>query len=247
MNTLEEFQQSFGPLMASRDVQQVLRFRTPEGLRAARSHGRLNLEMFRVKGRRGVFARTPDVVRLVEGLVGIQGNAGHVDQVAKARRGCIVMGMNTEPKPTPPTLSAHSAAGAPADLTEFEAELQKWNDNPEDVYLENEVHAHFERANYTSYPPASRDGLHMFNRVMDWKGAEEAQESSAIGAVIGGVAAAGFGAALRALSLALNVNEHSIAEVLEDYTEGGETLPMGMEEFARRLTEADDKRKHRVL
>jgi len=235
--------------MASRDVQQVLRFRTPEGLRAARNRGRLDLETFRVKGRRGVFARTADVVRLIGDLAGIQGATGPADQIAKARRGCIVVGMKTEPNPTPSTStsSALAAAGAPADLTEFEAELQKWNDNPEDVYLENEVHAHFERANYTNHPPASRDGLRMFNRVMDWKGAEEAQESSAIGAVIGGVAAAGFGAALRALSLALNVNEHSIAEVLEDYTEGGETLPMGMEEFARRLTEAGDNRKNRVL
>lgn len=66
MSAIEFSLQSFGPLMASRDVQQVLRFRTPEGLRAARCRGRLNLEMFRLPGRRGLFARTADVVRLIE-------------------------------------------------------------------------------------------------------------------------------------------------------------------------------------
>lgn len=155
--------------------------------------------------------------------------------------------MNTETKASPSNSAAHAGAGATADLTMFEAELQKWNENSEDVCLENEVHAHFERANYTSYLPASRDGLRMLNKVMDWKGAEEAQDSSAIGVVVGGIAAAGFWAALHALSVALNVNEHSLAEVLEEYTEGGQTNPIGIEEFARRLKEAEDNSKNRSL
>jgi hypothetical protein len=66
MSALEFLHQSFGPIMASRDVQQVLRFRTPEALRAARNRGRLKLEMFRLPGRRGLFARTADVLRLIE-------------------------------------------------------------------------------------------------------------------------------------------------------------------------------------
>lgn len=55
----------FGPLMCSKDVQQALRFGTAEGLRAARSRGRLPLAMFRLPGRRGLFARTSDVAALI--------------------------------------------------------------------------------------------------------------------------------------------------------------------------------------
>lgn len=52
--------------MHARDVQEVLRYPTADALRAARSRGRLTLEMFRVPGRRGLFARTEDVARLLE-------------------------------------------------------------------------------------------------------------------------------------------------------------------------------------
>lgn len=55
----------YGPLMCSRDVQQTLRFRTAEGFRAARSRGRLPLVMFRLPGRKGLFARTSDVAQLI--------------------------------------------------------------------------------------------------------------------------------------------------------------------------------------
>lgn len=55
----------YGPLMCSRDVQHALRFRTAEGFRAARSRGRLPLAMFRLPGRRGLFAKTSDVVKLI--------------------------------------------------------------------------------------------------------------------------------------------------------------------------------------
>lgn len=55
----------FGPLMCSKDVQQALRFKTPEGFRAARTRGRLPLTMFRLPGRRGLFAKTSDVAELI--------------------------------------------------------------------------------------------------------------------------------------------------------------------------------------
>lgn len=52
--------------MHSRDVQVTLRFRTPDALRVARHRGRLNLEMFPMPGRRGLFARTEDVAMLLK-------------------------------------------------------------------------------------------------------------------------------------------------------------------------------------
>ena len=52
--------------MDSRDVQLTLRFRTPDALRLARKRGRLDLRMFAMPGRRGLFARTEDVALLLE-------------------------------------------------------------------------------------------------------------------------------------------------------------------------------------
>lgn len=52
--------------MSSRDVQQALRYRTADGFRAARSRGRLGLEMFALPRRRGLFAWTQDVALLLE-------------------------------------------------------------------------------------------------------------------------------------------------------------------------------------
>lgn len=47
-------------------MQQVLRFSTPEGLRAARHRSRLVLDMFKLPGRKGFFANTADVANLIE-------------------------------------------------------------------------------------------------------------------------------------------------------------------------------------
>lgn len=62
----QELTNKYGPLMSSRDVQQVLRFSTPEGLRAARHRSRLVLDMFKLPGRKGLFANTADVAKLIE-------------------------------------------------------------------------------------------------------------------------------------------------------------------------------------
>lgn len=62
--------QVFGPLMDSRDVQVALRYRSPDALRVARKQGRLELEMFPLPGRRGLFARTEDVAKLLEKAFG---------------------------------------------------------------------------------------------------------------------------------------------------------------------------------
>lgn len=66
MNSQDLLQNIYGPLMHSRDVQQALRFRTADGFRAARSRGRLVLDMFTLPRRRGLFAKTEDVARLLE-------------------------------------------------------------------------------------------------------------------------------------------------------------------------------------
>ena len=63
---IQELTNRYGPLMSSRDVQQVLRFSTPEGLRAARHRSRLVLDMFKLPGRKGLFANTADVAKLIE-------------------------------------------------------------------------------------------------------------------------------------------------------------------------------------
>lgn len=66
MSTSFALNQVFGPLMHSRDVQAALRYPSPDALRVARKQGRLELEMFSLPGRRGLFARTEDVAKLLE-------------------------------------------------------------------------------------------------------------------------------------------------------------------------------------
>ena len=55
--------------MHSRDVQKVLCYKTSGGFRASRHQGKVNLEMFRIAGRRGLFARTEDVAAILEAVI----------------------------------------------------------------------------------------------------------------------------------------------------------------------------------
>lgn len=66
MNTRALLQDKFGPLMSSRDIQHTLRFATNESFRVARTRGYLNLRMFAMPGRRGLFAKTEEVACLIE-------------------------------------------------------------------------------------------------------------------------------------------------------------------------------------
>lgn len=75
MSTSAALNQVFGPLMNSRDVQTALRYPTPDAVRVARKQGRLDLEMFPLPGRRGLFARTEDVAKLLEKALGEKENA----------------------------------------------------------------------------------------------------------------------------------------------------------------------------
>lgn len=52
-------------MMNARDVVEALRFKNSDALRAARKTGRLGFEMFPVQGRRGMFARTEDVAKVL--------------------------------------------------------------------------------------------------------------------------------------------------------------------------------------
>lgn len=52
--------------MHARDVQHTLRFQTNESFRVARHRGYLQLRMFSMPGRRGLFARTEEVALLIE-------------------------------------------------------------------------------------------------------------------------------------------------------------------------------------
>lgn len=61
--------QTYGPLMHSRDVQAVLRYRTASGFRAARHFGTIDLDMFPIRGRRGLFAKTEDVAELMRRMM----------------------------------------------------------------------------------------------------------------------------------------------------------------------------------
>lgn len=61
--------EKYGPMMNSRDVQTALRYRTLGGFRAARHLGTINLEMFRIPGRRGLFAKTEDVAFLMRRML----------------------------------------------------------------------------------------------------------------------------------------------------------------------------------
>ena len=49
-------------LVTGTELRLLLGFKTDEALRAAVRHGRVSVPVFRITGRRGLFARMPDVV-----------------------------------------------------------------------------------------------------------------------------------------------------------------------------------------
>lgn len=61
--------ESYGVLMHAHDVQKVLRYPSSAAFRMARMRGRINLPMFSIPGRKGLFAYTQEVAKAIDQLI----------------------------------------------------------------------------------------------------------------------------------------------------------------------------------
>ncbi|KGU51343.1 hypothetical protein NY99_20740 [Xanthomonas phaseoli pv. phaseoli] len=75
--TLRELQLTaqFGGLLSTSDIAQVLRYRTPQAVRKARTRGALTIPMQQLPGRRGLYATARAVAVYLEDLASINNSA----------------------------------------------------------------------------------------------------------------------------------------------------------------------------
>jgi hypothetical protein len=66
---LEWLEKQYGALMHAHDVQKVLRYPSSAAFRMARMRGKINLPMFSIPGRKGLFAYTANVALAIEQLI----------------------------------------------------------------------------------------------------------------------------------------------------------------------------------